>query len=156
MHDEYIALLANHTWDLVPPPSNRKIIHCKYKVKQKSDGSIDRFKARLVAQGCSQQEGIYCNATFSLVIKPITIRVVMSITIPLHWATRQLEDTNAFLHSYLDEEFYMIQPPGFHDPMRSHYVCRLCHFLYGLKQELERGVCPSTHFYSSLVLSVPL
>lgn len=86
MTDEYTALLRNSTWDLFPPPPGWKIIGCQwvYKVKQKPNGTVDRFKARLVAQGYTHQEGIDYDATFNPVIKPVTIRVVLSLALSLY------------------------------------------------------------------------
>lgn len=75
MDDEYRTLLVNHIWDLVPCPSNQKIIGLKwvYKVKQKPDGSVNWFKVRLVAQGYTQQEDIDYDETFSPIVKLVTI-----------------------------------------------------------------------------------
>ncbi|XP_071685491.1 uncharacterized protein [Lolium perenne] len=74
MNDEHVALLKNATWRLVPPPIGHNIIGCKwiYKIKQKPDGTVDRYKARLVAQGFSQRFGVDYADTFSPVVKPTT------------------------------------------------------------------------------------
>ncbi|XP_070009825.1 uncharacterized mitochondrial protein AtMg00810-like [Nicotiana sylvestris] len=81
MTEEYNALMANNTWQLVLPPPNANIIGCHwvYKVKQRSDGSIEYFKARLVAQGYSQQYGLDYDQTFSPMVKPVTIRTVIAL-----------------------------------------------------------------------------
>ena len=83
IEQECQALLKNQTWSLVPPPSNAKIIGCKwvFKLNHKPNGSIDRYKARLVAQGFHQTYGIDFFETFSPVMKPCTIRLVLSIAV---------------------------------------------------------------------------
>ncbi|KAJ4753743.1 hypothetical protein LUZ62_088148 [Rhynchospora pubera] len=136
MSTEIDALAANNTWILVPPPSNQTIIGCKwvYRIKRRSDGSIDRYKARLVAKGYNQQEGIDYFDTFSPVVRPTTIRVVLSIAVSHKWLIRQLDVNNAFLHGDLTERVYMSQPPGFLDSTRPNHVCLLSKSLYGLKQ----------------------
>uniref|UniRef100_A0A2N9GBB0 Integrase catalytic domain-containing protein n=1 Tax=Fagus sylvatica TaxID=28930 RepID=A0A2N9GBB0_FAGSY len=105
-----------------------------FKTKLKSDGSIDRFKARLVAQGYSQSFGIDFLETFSPVIKPQTIRLVLSLALIHGWSLRQLDVKNAFLHGSLKEVVYMEQPPGFSNSRFPNHVCRLHKALYGLKQ----------------------
>lgn len=136
MQEEMEALRANHTWDLVPPPPSNHVIGWLwvYKIKRKADGSVDRYKARLVARGFTQQEGIDYDETFSPVIKPVTLRMVLAIAISQGWPIRQLDVQNAFLHGRLEEEVYMQQPPGYIDPLRPHHVCKLRRSLYGLKQ----------------------
>ena len=83
MTDEFDALIENHTWDLVPRPHNAIIIRSLwiFRVKTKSDGSFERYKARLIGDGESQREGIDCDETFSPVVKPTSIRIVLSIAL---------------------------------------------------------------------------
>jgi histone deacetylase 1/2 len=134
MDEEYLALMKNKTWHLVPPARGQNIIDCKwvYKVKRKADGTVDRYKARLVAKGFKQRYGIDYEDTFSPVVKAATIRLVLSIAMSRGWTLRQLDVKNAFLHGVLEEEVYMRQPPGYES--RLGYVCKLDKALYGLKQ----------------------
>uniref|UniRef100_A0A6N2KBQ3 Uncharacterized protein n=2 Tax=Salix viminalis TaxID=40686 RepID=A0A6N2KBQ3_SALVM len=136
MTDEYDALIENKTWDLVPRPSNANIIRSLwiFRHKKKSDGSFERYKARLVGDGAGQQPGIDCGETFSPVVKPATIRTVISLALSQSWCLHQLDVKNAFLHGNLDETVYMHQPPGFRHPDHPDYVCLLKKSLYGLKQ----------------------
>jgi histone deacetylase 1/2 len=136
MESEMHALHQNKTWTLVPRPRDQNIISCKwiFKVKQHADGSIDKYKARLVARGFTQQYGIDYMDTFSPVVKPATVRLVLSLAVSRDWHLRQVDISNAFLHGVLDETAYMQQPPGFQDPHHPDYVCKLQKALYGLKQ----------------------
>jgi histone deacetylase 1/2 len=86
MDNEYMALLKNKTWHLVPYPKGKNIIDCKwvYKVKKKADGTIDRYKARLVAKGFKQRYGIDYDDTFSPVVKAATIQLILSIVFSNH------------------------------------------------------------------------
>jgi hypothetical protein len=97
MHEEYSALMKNHTWHLVPEKEGKILIDCKwvYKIKRRSDGSIDRYKARLVAKGFKQNYGIDYEDTFSHVVKIATIRLVLSIVVSRGWTLRQLDVQNA-------------------------------------------------------------
>ncbi|GJS19791.1 ribonuclease H-like domain-containing protein [Tanacetum coccineum] len=98
------------------------------------DGTLSRYKARLVANGSTQVEGVDVDETFSPVVKPGTIRTVLSLVISRHWPVHQLDVKNDFLHGDLAETVYMHQPPGFWDPEHPDYVCLLQRSLYGLKQ----------------------
>lgn len=131
MSEEFTALLKHGT-----PPPNANIIGCKwvFLIKRKPDGSIDKYKARLVAKGFHQRPGLDYNETFSPVVKPVTIRVVLSIALMYDWPIRQLNISNAFLHGTLDKPVYMSQPPGFQDPTHPSHVCMLRKSLYSLKQ----------------------
>jgi hypothetical protein len=106
MDEEFGALAKNKTCHLVPPQKGSNIIHCKwvYKIKRKQDGSLDRYKARLVAKRFKQRYVIDYGDTFSPVVKVMTIRVILSIAILRGWAMRQLDVQNAFLHGLLEEE----------------------------------------------------
>jgi hypothetical protein len=90
MQDEYQALIHNKTWRLVPPQAGHNLIDCKwvYKTKHKADGSIDHHKARLVAKGVKQHLRIDYNDTFSPVVKPATIRIILSLAVSRGWDLR--------------------------------------------------------------------
>ena len=136
IQEEFNALIENNTWDLVPQPPNANVIRSLwiFWVKTKSDGFFERYKARLVGDGKSQREGIDCDETFSPVVKPATIRIVLSLALSKSWSIHQLNVKNAFLHGHLTETVYMHQPLGFRDPNHPDYVCLLHKSLYGLKQ----------------------
>uniref|UniRef100_A0A803P8J1 Integrase catalytic domain-containing protein n=1 Tax=Cannabis sativa TaxID=3483 RepID=A0A803P8J1_CANSA len=136
MTQEFKALTNNNTWILVRLPPNRKPIGWKWvlRVKHNKDGSVERFKARLVAKGFHQQAGFDFDETFSHVVKPITIRVVLTIAVTRGWSIRKLDVNNAFLNGELQEEIYMQQPPGFVSKEHPDYVCKLNKAIYGLKQ----------------------
>ena len=136
MAAEFNALQVSGTWSLVPPQHSMNVLPNKwvFRIKRKSDGSIERYKARLVANGFHQQEGIDYAETFSPVVKHTTIRIVIALAIHFKWSIRQLDVQNAFLHGYISEEVYMRQPAGFIDNQFPHYVCKLHRSLYGLKQ----------------------
>ncbi|GKV21142.1 hypothetical protein SLEP1_g31150 [Rubroshorea leprosula] len=137
MKEELEALHNNNTWTLVPSPSPQlNIVGSKwvFKTKLHPDGSIERFKARLVARGFSQVPGLDFDETFSPVLKPTTLRLVIALATTLSWPLKQLDVKNAFLHGKLKEEVYMSQPLGFEDPIHPNHVCKLNKSIYGLKQ----------------------
>ena len=112
------------------------MVGCKwvFKLKHNSDGSISRYRARLVAKGFHQQYGVDFEKTFSLVIKPPIVRIILSLAVQFNWPLRQLDVRNTFLHGFLREEVYMVQPFGYVNPVFPNHVCRLWKSLYCLKQ----------------------
>ena len=135
MRLEIEALEANHTWDITDLTLGKKAISCKwvYKLKFNADGTLERYKARLVVCGNRQKEGTDYKETFAPVSKITTVLYLLSIAAAKSWEVHQMDVHNAFLHGDLKEEVYMQLPPGFKssDPTK---VCRLRKSLYGLKQ----------------------
>ncbi|WVZ20441.1 hypothetical protein V8G54_007763 [Vigna mungo] len=117
MSEEFNALLANGTWSLVPREPCYNVVGNKwvFRLKRNTDGSIARY-------------------TFSPVVKPQTIKLVLCIALSRGWSLRQMDVTNAFLHGTISEDLYMSQPPGFVHPQFPNYVCKLHKSIYGLKQ----------------------
>lgn len=136
MQEEYDFLKAQGTWILVPPPTDRSIVGSKwvYKVKKNHDGSVSKYKARLVAQGFSQEYRVDYSDTFSPIVRHTTIRIILAVATMNHWDLKQLDIKNAFLHGDSQEEVYMKQPQGFIDSTYPNHVCKLIKSLYGLKQ----------------------
>ena len=136
MDEEISALLKNNTWDLVPPSPSQNVVTCKwiFRIKKDQNGNITKYKARYVARGFNQRAGIDYSETFSPVVKPSTVRLVLSIAVSNGWSLRQLDINNAFLQGTLTDDVYTIQPPGYADSKFPHYVCKLNKALYGLKQ----------------------
>eukprot|EP01018_Ginkgo_biloba_P008401 Gb_25800 [translate_table: standard] len=112
MEEEFDALVRNDTWTLMELPLDKDVIGTKwiYKIKYKSDGSIDKHKARLVAKGYAQQEGIDYTETFAPVAKMDTIRTVLVVAAQHGWIIYQMDVKSAFLNGYVDEEIYVEQP----------------------------------------------
>ena len=139
MVKEIEALELNNTWSIVDLPPGRKPISCKwvYKVKYHSDGSIERYKARLVIRGDKQVEGFDYTETFAPVAKMASVRCFLTIAAARGWELHRMDVHNAFLHGDLDEEVYMTLPPGF-KTTNSTKVCCLQKSLYGLKQALTQ------------------
>lgn len=128
MEEEFEALMRNGTCELVPR-GNHTPVGCKwvYRVKPNIDG-------RLVAKGFLQEPGRDYFETFSLVIKPVTVRIILSIALSHRWPIRHLDINNAFLNGVLSEDVYMEQPVGFVDDCFPGHICRLKKAIYGLKQ----------------------
>src|SRR5262249_11672659 len=120
-------LYLKTAWLLVPPDCGHNVVGCKwiFRIKRHADGSVQRYKARLVAQGYNQRPGIDFVETFSPVVRPVTIRIVLTLAVTNSWPLLQLDVNNAFLHGHLQEVVYMKQPPGFVDPTKPTHVYKL-------------------------------
>ncbi|MCO5584252.1 hypothetical protein L7F22_038176 [Adiantum nelumboides] len=136
MKDEIDSLQKNNTWTLVPLPPARKPISCKWVLRRKlhPDGSVARYKARLVARGFSQIAGLDYGDTFSPVLRMSSFRLLLALAATLDLEIFHLDVQTAFLHGELPEELYIEQPPYFVSETAPHSVCRLHRSLYGLKQ----------------------
>lgn len=139
MDEELQALELNNTWTVVPLPSDRKPLGCKwvFKLKRKADGSIERYKARLVAKGYNQQEGVDFLDTYSPVAKLVTVKLLLTIVAQKSCPLIQLDVNNAFLNGDLEEEVYMQLPQGYTPSIKQNskvkLACKLEKSLYGLR-----------------------
>ncbi|GJS27647.1 retrovirus-related pol polyprotein from transposon TNT 1-94, partial [Tanacetum coccineum] len=122
--------------ELVPPPDKAFVITLKwiYKVKLDELGGILKNKARLVACGYRQEEGIDFEESFALVARLEAIGIFLAFSAHMNMVVYQMDVKTAFLNGNLREEVYVSQPDGFVDPDKPNYVYKLKKALYGLKQ----------------------
>ncbi|RDX98154.1 hypothetical protein CR513_18963, partial [Mucuna pruriens] len=116
MKEEMEALEKNSTWEIVDRPKDKRVVGCRwiYTVKCKSNGTLERYKARLVAKEYTQTYGIDYEETLAPIAKMNTIRVIISLAAHFGWNLQQFDVKNVFLHGELEEEIYMEIPPGFY------------------------------------------
>ena len=135
MADEFNSLNEHGTWTIVPRPENRKVVSSKwvYRVKYKADGTISRYKARLVARGYTQVFGVDYTDTYAPVTRLETLRLLFALAVQNDWEVRQIDVKTAYLYGDLDEEIYMEPPEGAPDVPEGH-VYRLQKAIYGLRQ----------------------
>src|ERR1044072_6751740 len=136
MQDELSQFKRNEVWNLVPRPKGVNVIGTKWIFKNKSDevGNVTRNKARLVAQGYTQVEGVDFDETFAPVARLESIRLLLGVAYLMKFRLYQMDVKSAFLNGYLNEEVYVEQPKGFVDPSHPEHVYKLRKTLYGLKQ----------------------
>ena len=136
MQEELGQFKRNEVWELVPRPEGTNVIGTKWIFKNKTneEGVITRNKARLVAQGYTQIEGVDFDETFAPVARLESIRLLLGVACILKFKLYQMDVKSAFLNGYLNEEVYVEQPKGFVDPTHPDHVYRLKKALYGLKQ----------------------
>ena len=136
-------------WKLVPLPRGRKAVGTRwvYDVKVDTEGVVEKYKARLVAQGFSQQQGIDFNETFAPTMHIKTARVLVALAARLGLEIKQYDVSTAFLHASLAEEVYVKQPPGHVTKGKEEWVYKLKKAMYGLKNAPKAY---SDHFMSLL------
>lgn len=136
MREEIKSIEKNGTWWLINLPVGKKSIGVKwvFKRKLKPDGSFSKYKARLVANGFLQRQGLDFTEVFAPVARMKTIRLVVTVACARCWSLFHLYVKSAFLHGPLEEEVYVQQPPRFVDKGIEHQVYKLQKALYGLRQ----------------------
>lgn len=137
---EIDGFIDRKVFTLVPKPANRKIISCRWHLKKtfNPDGSILKFKARLVARGFTQREGIDYHETFAPSSRQESLKAFLAVNGYRDWEMIQLDVVGAFLYGELDEEVYLSQPEGFVNEQYPDHVWRLNSSLYGLKQSARQ------------------
>ncbi|KAL0745047.1 hypothetical protein Bca101_100892 [Brassica carinata] len=130
------AMIKNDTWYESELPKGKKAVSSRwiFTIKYKADGQIERKKTRLVARGFTQTYGEDYIETFAPVAKLHTVRIVLSIATNLEWDLWQMDVKNAFLQGELEDEVYMLPPPGLEHLVKPGNVLRLKKAIYGLKQ----------------------
>ena len=134
--EELQSLQKHEVWELVELPEGRKAVGNRwvFKVKVNAEGEVERYKARLVAQGYSQKYGSDYNETFSPVVRPESVRMVLAIAAKRGFRVHHMDVNTAFLNGILSDEVYMDQPQGYAVKGKENLVCKLKRSLYGLKQ----------------------
>jgi hypothetical protein len=132
---EMFNLEANGTWELVELPPGKKVVNSGwvFKVKRHADGSVERYRARLVAKGYSQRPGFDFTEVFAPTFRPASLRLIIALAAKEGYKMRSVDISSAFTYGELEEEIYMRQPEGYHVG-RPGMVFRLRKSLYGLKQ----------------------
>ena len=136
MYDELLQFQRNDVWTLVLRLEGEHIIDTKWIFCNKIDdeGNMIRNKARLVAQGYSQMEGVDYDETFAPVARMESIRILLALACHLQFKLYQMDLKTAFLNRLLKEDVYVAQPKGFIDPHFQDHVLYLKKAHYGLKQ----------------------
>jgi hypothetical protein len=136
MMEEYQSIMKNDVWDIVQIPKGKSVVTFKwiYKIKHAVDRSIEKHKARFVARGLSQVEGVDYEETFANVARYTSIRTIIALASTLGWRLHQMDVKTTFLNRENEEEVYIEQPDGFVIHGKESHVCRLKKALYGLKQ----------------------
>ena len=136
MEEEVKSMHKNDVWELVEPPQDRQVIGSKWVFKRKIDsgGSVERYKARLVAQGFTQKPGLDYDETFCPVVRFESLRTLAAMAVQDGLILHQMDVTSAFVNGTLSEEVCMKQPEGFIEKGKENLVCKLKHSIYGLKQ----------------------
>eukprot|EP00253_Pinus_taeda_P027121 PITA_27121 len=136
MNEEYEPVMKNDVWDVVPRPQDKIVVTSKWlcKIKHGADQSVEMYKARFVAQGFSQKEGVDYDEIFAPVARYTIICSIIALSALHRWNLHQMDVKTTFLHGSIKEEVYVEQPEGFEIHNRESHVCWLKKSLYGLNQ----------------------
>ena len=109
MVEEYDSIVRNSAWEIVPRLEGKSVVGSRwiYKVKQAVDGSVEKYKARFVARGFSQIEGIDYEETFAPVARYSSIRSILALSLQMGWHIHQMDVNTAFLNEVIEEEVYI-------------------------------------------------
>lgn len=140
--EEMNALLKNYLWEVVELPREKEIVGCKwlFAIKSKVDGSVERYKGRLVAKDFTQTYDLDYQETFASVAKINSIRILLSLAVHFSWPLHQLDVKNAFLNGKLEEEVFVSGPPGFERSFGVGKVCKLKNRCMDLNNLLGHGL----------------
>ena len=127
--------MKNDVWDIVPRPEGKSVVTFKwiYKIKHATDGSIKKYKARFVARGFSQVEGVDYDENFDPVARYTSIHSIIALTASMGWKLHQMDVKTTFLNGEIEEEVYIKQLEGFVIHNERYHVCRLKKSIYGIK-----------------------
>jgi hypothetical protein len=136
MKEEYQSILKNDVWDIVLRPKGKFVVTSKwiYNIKHAVDGSIKKYKARFVAKGFSQVEGVDYDEIFSPVARYTSICTIIALVASMGWKLHQMDVKTVFLNGEIEEEVYVKQLEGFAIHNEKSHVCRLKKDFYGLMQ----------------------
>ena len=146
MQEELKSLQDNETWELVPLPSKRKLVQCKwvYRTNMDVDGSYVNYNFIFFSKFFSQVHGVNYTKTFALTAKMDSLRLVLAIVASKRWEVHHMDVKSAFIHGEIHEEIYMHKTQGFQeDPS---LVFKLKKSLYGLKQALKNWYAKMDNF----------
>lgn len=136
MHDKMKSMVNNDVWEPAELLENCKAIGSKliFKTKKDSEGKFQRFKARIMAKGFTQKEGIDFNEFFSPISTKDSFRIIMAHVAHFDLELRQMDVKATFLNGDLNEEVYVQQPEGFMTSGNARLACKLRKSIYGLKE----------------------
>ena len=122
-----VPFMTNDVWEVVPRPQERSNVGSRwiYKIKYAADNNIEKFKARFVAKGYAQKEGINYEETFAPLARYTSIRSVISLAAQMGWEIHQMDVKTTFLNGVIEKEVYIEQPEGFETHDQKTHVCRL-------------------------------
>lgn len=158
MTSEYESFIDNNCWTLTDRSESHKPVKCKwvFKIKRGLNGELLKYRARLVAKGCTQKYGIDYEETFSPVVRYSTIRTLLALAAEYNMEIEHLDVKTAFLNGDLTETVFMEQPEGFQIKGQEHKVYKLNKAIYGLKQaskawyeKIDHVLCNKLNFVRS-------